>query len=158
VSLALRDATRADVALVAHYVRMLAEYEKLAHLAIGTEEGFEKLLFGTPRRAAALVAEWDGAPVGFALWYHAVSTFSARTKLYVEDVFIEPAYRNRGIGRAIFADLARRAVAEDCWGMEWKVLDWNAPSIAFYRSIGATPAEGWTTQRLTGAALAALAT
>lgn len=153
----LRDATPADVPLVAHFVRALAEYEKLAHLAIGTEEQFHALLFGNPPRAHALIAAWEGAPVGFALWYFAVSTFTASTKLYLEDIFVEPAHRNRGIGRAIFADLARRAIAAGSSGMEWSVLDWNAPSIAFYRSIGATPHEGWTTQRLTGAALAALA-
>ncbi len=153
----LRDATPADVPLVAHFVRALAEYEKLAHLAIGTDDQFHALLFGSPARAHALIAEWDGAPVGFALWYFAVSTFAARTKLYVEDVFVAPEARGRGIGRAIFVELARRAAAAGSVSMEWSVLDWNAPSIAFYRSIGATPHEGWTTQRLTGAALTALA-
>jgi len=157
VTLRLRDAGPADVALVAHFVRALAEYERLAHLAIGTDEQFEALLFGTPPRAHALIAAWDGAPVGFALWYFAVSTFTASTKLYVEDVFVAPEARGQGIGRSIFADLARRAVAAGSSGMEWSVLDWNAPSIAFYRSIGATPHEGWTTQRLTGEALNALA-
>jgi GNAT superfamily N-acetyltransferase len=155
--LRLRDATREDLPLVAGFVRALAEYEKLGHLATGTEDGFARLLFGTPARAAALIAEWDGAAVGFALWYHGVTTFAARPTLFVEDVFVVPAMRGRGIGRAIFRDLARRAVAEDCARMEWSVLDWNAPSIAFYRSIGARPHEGWTTQRLTGEALAALA-
>ncbi len=155
--LVLRNAMPEDVSLVACFVRALADYEKLAHLAIGTDEQFAALLFGTPPRAHALIAEWDGAPIGFALWYFAVSTFAARTKLYVEDVFVTPEARNRGIGRAIFADLARRAIAAGSVSMEWSVLDWNAPSIAFYRSIGATPQEGWTTQRLTGAALEALA-
>jgi GNAT superfamily N-acetyltransferase len=155
--LLLRDAASADVPLVAHYVRALAEYEKLEHLVTATEAQFANLLFGTPPRAHALIAEWEGTPVGFALWYFAVSTFTASTKLYLEDIFVEPAHRNRGIGRAIFADLARRAVAAGSSSMEWSVLDWNAPSIAFYRSIGAAPYEGWTTQRLTGAALQALA-
>ena len=157
MTLVLRDAAPADGPLIAHFVRALAEYEKLGHLAIGTDAQFETLLFGTPPRAHAVIAEWEGAPVGFALWYFAVSTFTASTKLYVEDVFVEPQARNHGIGRAIFADLARRAVAAGSSGMEWSVLDWNMPSIAFYRSIGATPQEGWTTQRLTGAALTALA-
>jgi GNAT superfamily N-acetyltransferase len=158
IGLGLRDATPGDLNLVVRFVRELAEYEKLAHLATGTEDAFGRLLFGTPARAAALIAEWDGVPVGFALWYHGVTTFAARPTLYVEDVFVVPAMRGRGIGRAIFRDLARRAMAEDCARMEWSVLDWNAPSIAFYRSIGAKPHEGWTTQRLTGEALAALAT
>lgn len=157
MSLRLRDAGPADVPLVAGFVRALAEYEKLAHLAVGTEAQFDALLFGNPPRAHALIAEWKGASVGFALWYFAVSTFTASTKLYVEDVFVAPEARNRGIGRAIFADLARRAIAANSSGMEWSVLDWNAPSIAFYRSIGARPHEGWTTQRLTGEALHALA-
>ena len=154
--MALRDAVPADVPLVAHFVRELAEYEKLAHLAIGTSDQFEALLFGDPPRAHALIAEWEGAPVGFALWYFGVSTFAARTMLYVEDVFVEPAARGRGIGRAIFADLARRAIAAGSVTLEWSVLDWNAPSIAFYRSIGATPHYGWTTQRLSGEALSSL--
>ena len=157
MTLQLRDAGRADVSLVAGFVRALAEYERLAHLAVGTDDQFEALLFGSPPRAHALIAEWDGAPVGFALWYFAVSTFTASTKLYVEDVFVAAEARGKGIGRAIFTDLARRAVAAGSSGMEWSVLDWNAPSIAFYRSIGATPHEGWTTQRLTGPALTALA-
>jgi GNAT superfamily N-acetyltransferase len=157
MSLTLRDATHADLSLVVRFVRELAEYEKLAHLATGTEDAFAKLLFGTPRRAEALIARWDEEPVGFALWYHGVTTFAARPTLYVEDVFVTPAMRGKGIGRAIFADLARRAVEADCARMEWSVLDWNAPSIAFYRSIGARPHEGWTTQRLTGEALTALA-
>ena len=155
--LRLRDATEGDVPLVLHFVRALAEYEKLLHEVQATEDDFRRLLFGAPRRAAALIAEWEGAPVGFALWYYSVSTFDGRPKLYVEDVFVDPAQRGRGIGRAIFADLARRALAEGCHRMEWSVLDWNAPSIAFYRSIGAVPREGWTLQRLSGTALAALA-
>ena len=118
--------------LVARFVRDLAEYEKLAHLAVGTDDQFRALLFGSPPRAHALIADWDGSAVGFALWYFGVSTFKASTKLYLEDVFVAPEARGQGIGRAIFADLARR-------------------------SIGATPHEGWTTQRLTGDALQALA-
>ncbi|MBK1658901.1 GNAT family N-acetyltransferase [Paracraurococcus ruber] len=157
MSLRLRDATPDDLGLVLHFVRALADYEKLLHEVLATEEDFRSLLFGTPARAEALIAEWDGAPVGFALWYHSVSTFDGRAKLYVEDVFVNPDQRGRGIGRAIFADLARRAVAQGCSRMEWSVLDWNAPSIAFYRSIGALPREGWTLQRLGGDALAALA-
>lgn len=155
--LRLRDATPADIPLVHGFVRALADYEKLLHEAVATEEDFRRLLFGNPPRACCLLAEWEGEPVGFALWYYAVSTFLGRPSLYVEDVFVEPAHRNKGIGRSIFAELARRAVAEGCGRMEWSVLDWNAPSIAFYRSIGAKPREGWTLQQLTGEALSALA-
>ncbi|WP_245624446.1 GNAT family N-acetyltransferase [Belnapia moabensis] len=140
-----------------HFVRALAEYEKLLHEVTATEEHFRRLLFGETPRAWALVAEWEGKPVGFALWFYSVSTFDGAPKLYLEDVFVEPGLRGRGIGRAIFADLARRAIEAGCGRMEWSVLDWNAPSIAFYRSIGALPREGWTLQRLSGAALEALA-
>jgi GNAT superfamily N-acetyltransferase len=153
----LRDATPDDVPLVLHFVRALADYEQLLHEVQATEDDFRRLLFGNPARAGALIAEWGGAPCGFALWYYSVSTFDGRPKLYVEDVFVNPDRRGRGIGRAIFADLARRALAQGCLRMEWSVLDWNAPSVAFYRSIGALPREGWTLQRLSGAALAALA-
>jgi GNAT superfamily N-acetyltransferase len=155
--LRLRDAAPGDAGLVLHFVRALADYEKLLHDVQATEEDFRRLLFAEPRRAEALIAEWQGAPVGFALWYHSVSTFDGRPKLYVEDVFVTPEARGRGIGRAIFADLARRALEQGCLRMEWSVLDWNAPSIAFYRSIGALPREGWTLQRLSGDALRALA-
>ncbi len=155
--LLLRDAAPQDAPLIARFVRALAAYERLEHEAVGTEEDFRRLLFGTPRRAEALIAEFGGAPVGFALWYYAVSTFLVQPSLYVEDVFVDPAHRGRGIGRAIFRDLARRALAAGCGRMEWSVLDWNAPAIAFYRSLGARPREGWTLQRLSGSALAALA-
>lgn len=155
--LRLRDATADDLGLVLHFVRALADYEKLLHEVRATEADFRRLLFAEPRRAEALIAEWQGAPVGFALWYYSVSTFDGRPKLYVEDVFVNPAARGQGIGRAIFADLARRALAQGCSRMEWSVLDWNAPSIAFYRAIGALPREGWTLQRLSGDALRALA-
>jgi GNAT superfamily N-acetyltransferase len=155
--LLLRDAGEADLTLVMRFVRALAEYEELSHEAVATEAEFRRFLFREPRRAEALIAEADGAPVGFAVWFYSFSTFLGRPSLYVEDVFVEPAARGRGVGRAIFRDLARRALAAGCGRMEWSVLDWNAPSIAFYRSLGAAPRRGWTVQRLTGDALAALA-
>ena len=155
--LALRDAGEGDLPLILRFVRALAEYEELAREAVATEAEFRRFLFGEPRRAEALIAEADGAPVGFAVWFYSFSTFLGRPSLYVEDVFVEPAARGRGVGRAIFRDLARRALAAGCGRMEWSVLDWNAPSIAFYRSLGAEPRRGWTVQRLTGGALAALA-
>lgn len=157
MSLRLRDAGPEDCGLVLRFVRALAEYERLLHEVTATEEHFRRLLFGDTPRAEALIAEWEGRPAGFALWFYSVSTFDGAPKLYLEDVFVEPDRRGRGIGRAIFADLARRAIAAGCSRMEWSVLDWNAPSIAFYRSIGAQPREGWTLQRLSGAALETLA-
>jgi GNAT superfamily N-acetyltransferase len=155
--LRLRDAGREDLPLVLHFIRALAEYERLAHEVRADEATLGTFLFGEPRRAEALIAEWDSAPVGFAVWYYSFSTFLGRPSLYVEDVFVDPALRGKGIGTAIFAHLAARAVAQGCGRMEWSVLDWNAPSIAFYRALGAKPREGWTLQQLTGEALAALA-
>ncbi|HYZ32735.1 MAG TPA: GNAT family N-acetyltransferase [Crenalkalicoccus sp.] len=155
--LVLRDARPADLPLVLRFVRALAEYERLLDQAVATEAELRRLLFGNPQRAWALLAEMDGTPAGFALWYYSVSTFLGRPSLHVEDVFVEPAQRGAGIGGAIFRDLARRALAEGCGRMEWSVLDWNAPALAFYRSLGAVPRQGWTLQRLTGEALRALA-
>lgn len=157
MSLRLRDAVPEDLDLVLHFIRALAEYEKLAHEVKADAATLGRFLFEEPRRAEALIAEWDGRPVGFAVWYYSFSTFLGRPSLYVEDVFVEPGMRGRGIGKAVFAHLAARALAQGCGRMEWSVLDWNAPSIAFYRSIGAKPREGWTLQQLTGDALSALA-
>ena len=157
ISLGFRDAAPGDLPLVVQFVRALAEYEKLGHLATGTEADFGKLLFGPKKRCEAMFAELNGQAAGFALWFYGVTTFGGRATLYVEDVFVLPEHRGQGIGRAMFSELARRALAEECSRMERWVLDWNAPSIAFYRSIGATPHEGWTIKRLSGGALTALA-
>lgn len=157
MTVALRDAAEADLPVLLRLVRALAEYEKLAHRARATEADFRRALFGTPARAQALLAEADGAPVGFALWFHSFSTFEGRPGLYLEDIFVEPAHRGRGIGRLIFRDLARRAVEAGCARMEWSVLDRNALAIGFYRAIGARAMDEWTVQRLDGDALRALA-
>ncbi len=153
----IRVATPDDVPTVLRFVRALADYERLAHEVRATEADFRAALFGPSPRAHALLAERDGAAVGFAVWFYDFSTFEGRPGLFVEDVFVEPAHRGAGVGRAIFAWLARRALQEGCSRMNWSVLDWNAPSIAFYRGIGAVAQDGWTTQRLAGDALAALA-
>ena len=153
----LRDAVPGDEGLVLRFVRELAEYEHLLHEVKATEAHFFRAMFGPRPQLFGLVAEHDGAPVGFALWFYAFSTFSGTPSLYVEDVYVRAEHRGGGIGRALFADLARRALAEGCERMEWSVLDWNAPSIEFYRRIGAEPVRGWTVQRLTGPALSALA-
>ncbi len=145
------------MAAVLRFVRQLADYERLADRVRATEEELHAALFGTPPRAHALIAELAGAPVGFAVWFYSFSTFEGRASLYVEDVFVVPERRGQGIGRAIFRDLARRAVGQGCARMDWAVLDWNQSAIDFYRSIGALPVAGWTVQRLTGDALAALA-
>lgn len=155
---ALRDAEPRDLPTVVRLVRDLARYEKLEHLARGTEEAFGRALFGPRPRAHALIAEAPGGEAaGFALWFYSFRTFQALPCLYVEDVYVEPAHRGSGLGRLIFAELARRALAEGCDRMEWSVLDWNAPAIGFYERIGSRPREGWTLRVLTRPALDALA-
>ena len=153
----LRDAAPGDVAAIAGLVKELAAYEKLSHEVRATENDFRRALFGPTPRAHAMMADVDGTSVGFALYFFNFSGFAGRHGLYVEDVFVQPAHRGRGIGRAIFQALAARAVAEGCERMEWAVLDWNEPSINFYRALGAMPMNEWTVQRLAGGALLALA-
>ena len=155
VNLVLRDATEADAGLIGAFVRALAAYEKLAHEALATDADFAAGLAAC--RFAALIAEHDHTPVGFALWYPTFSTFTGRPGLYLEDLFVLPEHRGHGIGRAILRDLARRALAQGCARLEWSVLDWNKPAIDFYRAIGATPMDEWTVQRMDMAALANLA-
>ncbi len=153
----LRMATAEDVPTILGFVRALAAYERLEDEVMATEEDLHQSLFGTPARAEALLAELDGKPVGFAVWFYNFSTFRGRHGLFLEDIFVDPAHRGAGIGRAIFRFLAQRAIAQGCARMDWDVLNWNSTAIRFYRSIGAHPLEGWTRQRLTGRALEALA-
>jgi GNAT superfamily N-acetyltransferase len=153
----LREAREEDVPDILRLVRALAEYERLSHEVVADEADFRAALFASPPRAHAMLAWRDGRAIGLALWFYNFSTFTGRPGLYVEDVFVEPAARGAGIGRMLFRELARRAVAMGCARMEWSVLDWNAPAIGFYRSIGAAPMQDWTVQRLSGPALAALA-
>lgn len=153
----LRAATASDCDDIARLVRALAEFEKLGPDARATAGDFHAALFGATSRAEASVAIVDGATVGFALWFYNFSTFQGRAGLYVEDVFVEPAHRGAGIGRAFFRMMAARAVAQDCRRMEWSVLDWNTPAVNFYRALGAEPMSEWTVQRLSGTTLTALA-
>ncbi len=153
----LRDAAPGDVATIASLVKELATYEKLDHEARATAEDFRVALFGPTPRASAILADVGGYSVGFALYFFNFSTFVGRHGLYVEDVFVQAAYRGRGIGRAFFQALAARAIAEGCGRMEWAVLDWNRPAVEFYRALGAVAMNDWTVQRLAGAALLALA-
>jgi GNAT superfamily N-acetyltransferase len=145
------------VPLVLDFIRRLAEYELLPHEVVATEEMVSDSLFGATPAAAALLGYADGEPVGFALYFHNYSTFLGRRGLYLEDLFVLPAARGRGVGRALLGALARVALERGCGRMEWSVLDWNEPAIAFYRSLGARPLSEWTTFRLAGGALAALA-
>jgi GNAT superfamily N-acetyltransferase len=149
----IRAATAADGAVVYSFIRDLAEYERLLDDVDATQAGIEKALFGPTPRAFCDIAEWNGAPAGFALWFYNFSTFRGRHGIYLEDLFVRPAYRGHGIGKELVLNLARRAVRENCARVEWSVLDWNEPSIKFYESLGAIPMEEWTIFRLTGEAL-----
>jgi GNAT superfamily N-acetyltransferase len=153
----IREATEADVPLILQFIRDLAEYERLADRVTATEEQIRRTLFGNPRFAEVLIAEEDGAPAGFALFFHNYSTFLGQPGIYLEDLFVREEMRGRGIGKALLARLARIARERGCGRVEWAVLDWNAPSIAFYRSIGAVSLDDWMIMRLTGEAMEAMA-
>ena len=153
----IRPATEADVPLIVRFIRGLAEYERLLHECEATEEKIRASLFGPRPDAEVVIAEVDGEPAGFALFFHNYSTFLARRGLYLEDLFVLPDHRGGGVGRALLEHLARLAVERGCGRLEWWVLDWNEPAIRFYRSLGAAPMDEWTVQRVTGDALARLA-
>jgi GNAT superfamily N-acetyltransferase len=153
----LRDATPSDVPDVLRLVRGLAEYERLLHEVVMTESDLHAAVFGPRPLAYAVLAESAGAAVGLALWYYTFSTFRGRPDIFLEDLFVQPAHRGRGIGLALLRNLAQRAVTEKCRRVEWRVLNWNAPSIAFYESLGARPMADWHVRRLEGDALTALA-
>lgn len=155
--LSIDPAAEPDVPLLLRFIRALAVYEKLEHEVTATEEGLRRTLFGEKRYAEALIARLDGEPVGFALFFHNYSTFVGKPGLYLEDLFVEPAHRGKGIGKALLRRLAAIALERDCGRMEWAVLDWNAPSIAFYRALGAVPMDDWTVFRLAGDDLRELA-
>ncbi|ALA16351.1 MULTISPECIES: GNAT family N-acetyltransferase [Chelatococcus] len=157
MSLVIRPAQPADLGLVAALVRELAEYEKLAHEVEATEGDLETALFGANPRVFCDIAEWRGEPAGFALWFYNFSTFLGRHGLYLEDLFVRPAFRGEGIGKALLAHLARRCVEEGLGRLEWWVLDWNEPAIGFYKRQGARMMDEWTVCRVTGDALTKLA-
>ena len=153
----LREATPADIPDILRLVRDLADYEKLLHEAVATETDFHTALFGPQPRAHAVLAIADARAVGLAVWYYTFSTFKGRPDMFLEDLFVEPAYRGRRIGLALLRYLARRAVGEKCRRIDWRVLNWNQPSIDFYQSIGAQPMRDWHVRQLGGDALVALA-
>ena len=153
----LTDATPAHVAAIYAMVCELAQYEKLEHLVSGDAAGLAAELFGEHPVIEALVALVDGDAQGFALYFHNYSTFLARRGLYLEDLYVRPAFRRRGIGRALLLSLARTAQARGCGRFEWSVLDWNAPAIAFYERLGATVMPEWRIVRVTGDALRTMA-
>ena len=153
----LRPAIAADVPLILDLIRGLAEYERLPHAVVATEEALRASLFGPIAAAEVVIAEVDGAAAGFAPFCHNYSTFLGRRGLWLEDLFVRPAFRGQGIGRALLVHLAEVAVARGCGRLEWSVLDWNESAIGFYRSLGAVPMDEWTTFRVTGEALQRLA-
>lgn len=154
MSCSLRSATVNDVPLILDFIRGLADYEKLAHEVVATEDALRRTLFGSPPAAHVVIAEVGGQPAGFALYFFNYSTFLAQPGLYLEDLFVKPAFRGHGTGKALLLHLARLANARGCGRMEWSVLDWNEPAIKFYESIGARRMREWQICRLTGPALA----
>ena len=155
--LAIRAATPADAALVLAFIRELAVYEHLEHEVVATEADVHAALFGPRRYAEVALACLDGTPVGFALYFHNFSTFIGKPGIYLEDLFVRPEARGLGAGKLLFAYLASTAIERGCARLDWAVLDWNEPSIGFYRSLGAVDQSEWTTYRLAGDALAQLA-
>jgi GNAT superfamily N-acetyltransferase len=155
--LTIRLATAADVSTILGFIRALARYEKLEHEVVADEAQLGATLFGARPAAEVLLAELAGAAVGFALFFPSYSTFLARPGLYLEDLFVDPAARGRGVGVALMSALARIAVSRGYGRFEWSVLDWNQLALEFYASLGAVPQHEWTVQRMVGAPLAALA-
>ncbi|MDQ0315286.1 GNAT family N-acetyltransferase [Amorphus orientalis] len=156
MSLQIRPAEAGDAATIVRLIRDLADYERLLHEVRITEADLTAALFCETPRVFCDIARWNGEPVGLALWFYTFSTFVGRHGIWLEDLFVEPDKRGLGIGKALLTGLAERCVAEGLGRLEWSVLDWNAPSIAFYESLGARPMSDWTTYRLADDALASV--
>ena len=154
--LTIREARPEDAGLIYRFVCDLAEYEKLRHEVTTDEAEMARALFGPNARVFCDIAEWDGAPAGFAVWFYNFSTFRGRHGIYLEDLFVQPEHRGRGIGKALLTGLAQRAVAQGLARVEWAVLDWNVDAIGFYEGLGADVIQDWRICRLTGEALQAL--
>jgi GNAT superfamily N-acetyltransferase len=157
MSVTIRRARKGEVGLLFSLICELADYEKLLHEVEATEQMIDMALFGDNPRLFCEIAEWNGEPVGFAVWFFDFSTFSGRSGIYLEDLFVRPAHRGKGVGKALLAYLAKLCVDNGWARLQWAVLDWNTPSIAFYKSLGAVLKDEWTVCRLTGPALAELA-
>jgi len=153
----VREASGEDVPLILSFIRELAAYEKLSHEVVATEEELRESLFGERRYAEVLIAEHDRSPAGFAVFFHNFSTFLGKPGIYLEDLYVNPAFRGAGIGKKLLVYLASLAKRRGCGRLEWWVLDWNEPSIGFYMSLGATAMDDWTVYRLAGTALDDLA-
>jgi GNAT superfamily N-acetyltransferase len=157
MSVSVRQAVSGDEEIVFDFINALAVYEKLAHKVEATSDDIARDLFGPNPRVFCEIAEVDGKPVGFALWYYTYSTFRGKYGLWLEDLFVDPAVRGAGAGKALMAHLAARCVDEGLARFEWWVLNWNTPSIEFYKSLGAVMQDEWTVCRMDGAALEKLA-
>ena len=155
--LEIRAATEDDVPLILSFIGELAEYERLSHEVVATEEALRNSLFGERRVAEVVLGYLGDDPAGFALFFHNFSTFLGKPGIYLEDLYVRPEFRGGGVDRALLVRLARLATERGCGRLEWSVLDWNEPAIGFYRGIGASPVSGWTVYRLTGEALEELA-
>jgi diamine N-acetyltransferase len=157
MALIIRRARSEDSVLIFSLLCELADYEKLTHEVVATEADIAAALFGTNPILYCEIAEWEGKPAGFALWFFNFPTFSGRRGIYLEDLFVRPVFRGKGLGKALLVHLAKLCVANDWSRLQWSVLDWNAPSIAFYKSLGAVMMDEWTLCRVSGPALVSLA-
>ena len=157
MTISIRPAVAEDLDLVIGFIRALAGYERLADAVVLDRQTLRRHLFGDKPMAEVLIGELDGVARGFALFFHNFSTFEGKPGIYLEDLFVDPEARGAGLGKALLARLAQLAMARGCARLEWSVLDWNEPAIAFYKSLGATAMDEWTINRVDGAALAALA-
>lgn len=152
----IREAIREDVPLILKFIKELADYEQLLHEVVATEAVLEKSLFDH-HQAEVIIGEFEGNPVGFALYFHNFSTFLGKANLYLEDLYVTPEIRGKGFGKALLACLGKIAIERDCERLDWWCLDWNQSSIDFYREMGAIPMDEWTVYRVTGEALGQLA-
>jgi GNAT superfamily N-acetyltransferase len=153
----IKPATKKDVPVILSFITKLADYERLSHEVVATEELLQRTLFGRRRTAEVAIGYYNNEPVGFVLFFHNFSTFVGRPGIYIEDLFVEETYRRRGFGGALLAHIAKLAVARDCGRLEWSVLDWNEPAVNFYQKLGAMPMNEWTVFRVTGVKLNQLA-
>ncbi len=157
-NLEIRLAEKKDIPLILKFIKELAEYEKMLDEVEATEEILNEKLFGNQKYAEVLIAEYEGEPAGQALFFHNFSTFIGRPGIYLEDIYVRPHLRGKGIGKTLLMEVAKIAKARNCGRFEWVVLNWNAPSIKFYESLGAVPMNQWTTYRLTEDAIEKLLT
>lgn len=154
VDFEIRAAVVEDVPVIFSFIKKLADYEKLAHEVVATEQSLRETLFGAGKTAEVAIGHFDKKPAGLVLFFHNYSTFLSRPGLYIEDLFVDESYRRRGFGAALLRHVARLAIERNCGRLEWSVLDWNEPAISFYKKLGAVPMSDWTLFRLTGQSLA----